>query len=51
VVDPATLSAPGFPRIADYAVLSDCHTSALVGDADGGAICVRRSDVDCSAAA
>ncbi len=30
MVDPATLDAPSFPRIADYAMLSDCHTAALV---------------------
>ncbi len=44
-VDPAKLHAPGFPRIADYALLSDCHTGALV--APDGAIewlCVPRFD-------
>ena len=45
MVDPATLSAPGFPRIGDYALLSDCHTGALA--APDGAIewmCVPRFD-------
>jgi alpha,alpha-trehalase len=45
VVDPATLSAPGFPRIADYGMLSDCHTGALVAP-DGSIewLCVPRFD-------
>ena len=45
MVDPATLSAPGFPRISDYALLSDCHTGALVAP-DGAVewLCVPRFD-------
>ena len=45
MVDQATLSAPGFPRIADYALLSDCHTTALVAP-DGTIewLCVPRFD-------
>ena len=45
MVDPATLSAPGFPRIADYGMLSDCHTGALVAP-DGTVewLCVPRFD-------
>ena len=45
MVDPATLSAPGFPRIADYGMLSDCHTGALVAP-DGTIewLCVPRFD-------
>jgi GH15 family glucan-1,4-alpha-glucosidase len=45
VVDPTKLSAPGFPRIADYGMLSDCHTGALVAP-DGSIewLCVPRFD-------
>jgi GH15 family glucan-1,4-alpha-glucosidase len=45
VVDPAKLKAPGFPRIADYALLSDCHSGALVAP-DGTVewLCVPRFD-------
>jgi GH15 family glucan-1,4-alpha-glucosidase len=45
MVDPATLAAPGFPRIADYGLLSDCHTGALVAP-DGAVewLCVPRFD-------
>ena len=45
MVDPATLKAPGFPRIADYALLSDCHSGALVAP-DGTVewLCVPRFD-------
>ncbi len=45
MVDPATLAAPGFPRIADYGMLSDCHTGALVAP-DGTIewLCVPRFD-------
>ena len=45
MVDPATLDAPSFPRIADYAMLSDCHTTALVAP-DGTIewLCVPRFD-------
>ena len=39
------LDAPGFPRIADYGLLSDCHTGALVAP-DGSIewLCVPRFD-------
>ena len=45
MVDPATLDAPSFPRIADHAMLSDCHTTALVAP-DGTIewLCVPRFD-------
>ncbi len=45
MADRLALSAPGFPRIADYALLSDCHTGALVAP-DGGVewLCVPRFD-------
>jgi len=45
VADRPTLSAPGFPRIADYSLLSDCHTGALVAP-DGGIewLCAPRFD-------
>ena len=45
MVDPATLAAPGFPRIADYGMLSDGHTGALVAP-DGTIewLCVPRFD-------
>ena len=44
MVDPATPDAPSFPRI-DYAMLSDCHTTALVAP-DGTIewLCVPRFD-------
>jgi alpha,alpha-trehalase len=45
VPGPLSVDAPGFPRIADYALLSDCHTGALVAP-DGSVewLCVPRFD-------